>query len=147
MFDVLSPFMELTEPPTPWNRTWMGDLVWYVKLCEMAGFCSTDDGIRLCARRWLSGKRKVTAPGTQRRKDAEKARRKLLAAVPQELLEALKMASQTQAAEQYRGGSEKALNSLIGFVMRRYVAATKVSAQVVRELLIETLNKKLAPSV
>lgn len=95
-------------------------VAWYVSRCEMAGFCSTDDMRRQCAERYLAGKRKVTHPGTAKRKKQEKATKKILANIPFDLLEAVAQAKQTTAWAQYQSGNAKAINSVIGPLIKRF---------------------------
>lgn len=98
------------------------DMLWYVGLCELSGFCNTDDMRKQCARRWVAGKRRVTPPGTSARKRREKEFRRLAASTPPELNEAIEFAAKSDAADQFRSGNEKALNSLVGMVLKRYRA-------------------------
>lgn len=93
--------------------------------------------MRLCAKRFMAGKRRVTPPGTQRRKDAEKAKRKLLASMPAELDAAIVEAMGSNAARQFADGNEKALNSVVGMVLRKY----KADPAFIRCVLIERLKK------
>ena len=120
-----------------WSRRWA--VAGYVQLCEMAGFCSTDDMRRLCAQRWLAGKRKVSPPGARRRKNAEREMRRLLADAPPPLTRAIEAVATTDAAAQFVAGNGKALNALVGMVLRQY----KVDPAVVRALLI----RRLTPNV
>lgn len=117
-----------------WDRRW--EVAWYVNLCEMAGFCDSDDMRRLCALRYMAGKRKVTPPGTQRRKKAERERRKLLGNMPPALVEAIAAAETSTAAQQFAAGNDKALNAVIGMVLKQY----KADPSVVRELLVGRLR-------
>ena len=104
--------------------------------CEMAGFCDTDDMRRLCAQRYMAGKRKVTPPGTQRRKVAERERRRLLRAMPVALTEAIAVAAESTAAQQFATGNDKALNAVVGMVLKKY----KAEPAFVRELLAARLR-------
>ena len=138
----------LAEALTPilggvwWDRRW--EVAWYVNLCEMAGFCQTDDMRRICAQRYMAGKRKVTLPGTQRRKAAERERRRLLRNMPPELTAAIDLATNSLAAQQYAEGNDKALNAVVGMVLKQY----KAEPSLVRELLAAQLrpNVQLEPT-
>ena len=113
------------------------EVAWYVGRCMAAGFCETDEQMRLCAKRFMAGKRRVTPPGTQRRKDAEKAKRKLLASMPSELDAAIVEAMESNAARQFADGNDKALNSVVGMVLMKY----KADPAFIRGVLIERLKK------
>jgi hypothetical protein len=112
------------------------DLIWYLGRCNIAGLMKNDDAVRACAERYIAGKRKVTAPGTQRRKDAEKKRRELLNNLPAELLAALDVVCESEPAKQFAAGNDKALNSLTGMVMKQY----KTDAALVKDLLTKRLR-------
>ncbi len=106
--------------------------------CMQAGFCKTEDDVRACAARYLAGKRKITPPGTARRLRESKERAKLLANVPKELTNAIAevMEANSKAIEQYRAGNEKAVNALVGQVMRKH----KTDAAVIKQLLIQFMS-------
>ncbi len=112
--------MPLLKTPQHWDIR--HDVAWYVSRCEMAGFCNTDDMRRLCAERFLQGKRKVSPPGTARRKKQARETRKMLSNIPQELLAAIKQAKQTPAWDQYQGGNNKAINAVIGPIIKQFRA-------------------------
>ena len=116
-----------------WDRR--GEVEWYVSRCEMAGFCETDDMRRLCAQRFMAGKRKVTPPGHQRKKNAAKRARQEIKSP--DLVAVVREACKTDAANQYRSGNEKALNALIGFVLKRQ----KAEPGAIKSLLIEALTQ------
>ena len=105
---------------TPEQWVIRDQVAWYVSRCEMAGFCSTDDMRRQCAERYLLGKRKVTPPGTAKRKKQEKATKKILANIPPDLLDAVDQAKQTTAWAQYQSGNAKAMNAVIGPLIKRF---------------------------
>ena len=115
-----------------WEKRW--EIESYIWKCIAKGFCSTDDQIRLCAQRWMKGKRKVTPPGTLRKKKEAKERAKFLANIPLELIQAIDsvLAKNEKAIEQYKAGNEKAVNALIGQVMKLY----RSDASVIKELLV-----------
>lgn len=119
-------------PPEWWSRRY--EIEWYVSRCDK--FCDTDNMRRMCAMRYMAGKRKVTPPGTSRRKKAEIERRKLLANMPIELVTVLDDATRTEAANQYINGNAKALNALVGMVLK----AHKTDAELVRNELLRRLN-------
>lgn len=108
-------------------------IVWYVDLCVRAGFCKTGDDMRQCAERYLAGKRKVSPPGTKRRKEQAKQRRKLLSNVPESLLTCIKavVSENAKIVEQVKQGNDKALNALVGKVMK----VQRYDAVAIRELL------------
>lgn len=135
--DTVGALVDMLQHTPDWDRRW--DILWYVQLCEMAGHADTDDQRRGCAARYIAGKRKITPPGTERRKKAAKEQRKLLANVPAELKAAVAAvcAENAKAIEQYKGGNEKALNSMIGAVMKRH----KSEPTVIRTLLIAEAQK------
>lgn len=110
----------------------------YVDRCAAAGFCKTEDDVRACAARYLAGKRKITSPGTARRLRESKERAKLLANVPKELTNAIAevIEANSKAIEQYRAGNEKAVNALVGQVMRKH----KTDAAVIKQLLIQFMS-------
>ena len=112
-------------------------MIWYLGLCEEKGFAKTDDQIRLCALRWVAGKRKVTPPGTERKKNEAKRIREMLLSVPKELLAAIEEAVAMPMAKQYFAGNEKVFNALFGVVMKKF----KAEPQVVRELLTKKLEQ------
>ena len=113
-------------------------VAWYVNLCEMAGFCDTDDMRRLCAERFMAGKKKVTPPGTGRKKRADKMRRRIARNMPQALLAAIEEAVLLPAAAQYAAGKERAMDSLVGFVMRSH----KTDPVLVRDMLVKRLSDR-----
>lgn len=114
------------------------EVAYYVDRCMAAGFCKSEDDIRACAGRYLAGKRKITPPGTARRLRESKERAKLLANVPKELTNAIAevMEVNSKAIEQYRAGNEKAVNALVGQVMRKH----KTDAAVIKQLLIQFMT-------
>ena len=115
-------------------------VLWYVALCKLRGFAKTDDEKQNCARRFMAGKRKVSAPGTARRKRAEKELRAALANVPPELTAAIDAASQSDLAKQVIGGNAKAMNALVGSILKTH----KVAAALVKQLLEAKLKEKSA---
>ena len=133
LIEALIPLLEGTEN---WGRRY--DIEWYVNRCMRAGFCSTHDQMRLCAERYIAGKRKLTPPGTARRKTAEKKKAQFLLSIPLELSKAIDetLAEQTKAVEQYRSGAEKALNSIVGGVMKRH----RSDPAIIKELLIKKIS-------
>ena len=111
----------------------------YVWRCIAAGFCKTDDQARLCAERFIAGKRKVTPPGTARRLKAERKLKETLSKVPPELQAAIDaaLAEQSKAIAQYKSGVEKALNAIVGSVMKRH----KADPAIVKELLVRSIRE------
>ena len=114
------------------------DIIWYVSLCERRGFANTKDEKKNCALRYMAGKRKVSAPGTKRRKRSLQEQRKILRNIPPELKAAIDTACQSDLAKQVLGGNTKAMNALIGFVMKFY----KAPAALVKQLLEAKLKEK-----
>jgi hypothetical protein len=131
--ESLIPLLQHTEH---WNARWGVEL--YVTRCIEAGFCKTSDQIKLCAERFLAGKRRVTPPGTKRRKVAERKQREILKNTPPELMAAVTaaIADNAKAIDQYKSGTEKALNAVVGAVMKRH----KADPAIVRLLLIEAIK-------
>lgn len=134
-FGVVEALIPLLEGSPWWDQRY--EIAWYVGRCCMAGFAQTHDQMRLCAERYIAGKRKITPPGTRRRKVAAKRMREVLANTPVALLEAVTAVvhEQTKAVDQYKSGVEKALNALVGGVMKRH----KSDPAIVRELLIKKI--------
>ena len=116
------------------------EIIWYVSLCEMRGFANTKDEKKNCALRYMAGKRKVSAPGTKRRKRSLQEQRKILRNIPLELKAAIDTACQSDLAKQVLGGNIKAMNALIGFVLKFY----KAPAPLVKQLLEAKLKQKNA---
>ena len=114
------------------------EIIWYVSLCEMRGFANTKDEKKNCALRYMAGKRKVSAPGTKRRKRSLQEQRKILRNIPLELKAAIDTACQSDLAKQVLGGNIKAMNALIGFVLKFY----KAPATLVKQLLEAKLKQK-----
>lgn len=135
--DYVGALILLLQHTEFWEKRW--EIEWYVSKCIAAGFCKTDDQIRLCAQRWMAGKRKVTPPGTKRRKNEAKKKAAMMANVPPELSAAIEavVAENPKAIAQFKGGTEKALNALVGGVMKRY----KTDPATVKDLLIRRINE------
>lgn len=132
----LPPLISLLHGTPAWEYRY--DVEIYVHKCHAAGFCNTPDQARMCAERYVAGKRKVTPPGTKRRKDAEKKKLKFLANIPPELLVVVEkvISENAKAIEQYKNGVERALNALVGGVMKQY----KADPAIVKDLLIEKIK-------
>lgn len=113
------------------------DIEWYIDRCLAAGVITTEDQIRLAAGRYIAGKRKVSAPGTKRKKRAAIRRRKILANTPRELLTAVDdaMGEHPKAITQYLSGVDKALNAVVGSVMKRH----RSDPAVIRELILSKM--------
>ena len=103
----------------------------YVDKCEAKGFCHDLVTRQACARRWMAGKRKVSAPFTKTRKKAAIAKRKALSIVPAELLAIVESSLKTPQGQQFKSGNEKAVNALVGMVLRQF----KYDAAAVKELI------------
>lgn len=129
---AISPLIEGTEF---FDQRW--DIAWYVALCERSGFCSTYDERQNCARRYMAGKRKVSPPGTRHRKEAAKNMRKLLSSPPPELITAIEGVVNGPVADQFRSGNAKAMNALVGAVIKQH----KSDPAAVRELLTRRLSQ------
>ncbi len=136
-FAVIEALIPLLQNTQHWDQRY--EIEWYVGRCVMAGFCKTQDQMRLCAERYIAGKRRVSPPGTKRRKRDAKRMRDMMANVPAALLEAVDavIAEQTKAVQQYLAGTEKALNALVGGVIKRY----KTDPAVIRELLVKRIAR------
>ena len=112
------------------------EILWYVSRCEMAGFATTAAEKQNCALRYMAGKRKVSAPGTKRRKRNLQEQRKMLKNMPPELVAAINVACESDLAKQVIGGNAKAMNALLGSVLK----AHKAPAALVKQLLEAKLN-------
>ena len=113
------------------------NIAWYVDLCRTAGFCNTSDQVKACAERYIAGKRKISPPGTRRKARDEKRRKEEMRNAPPELLAAVMktLSENVVATTQYKAGVEKAINSLVGGVMRQY----KADPAVIKQLLIANI--------
>ena len=117
---IVGAIAPVLKAPEWWNRR--EEVIWYVDRCATAGFSDTDELLRQCALRYMAGKRKISAPGTSRRKKTAKEQRRILSSVPEELSSAIASALATKAGEQFLGGNERALNALVGMVLKAYKA-------------------------
>lgn len=135
VISVLQPYL-IGMSKDIWNNRQA--IAHYVDLCMMAGFCKTEDDVRNCADRYIAGKRKVSPPGTRRRKKLAKEQRKLRESIPQELHDAVRKVidENKKAVDQYLGGNEKSINALVGQVMRLH----KFDALIVKELLVSSVR-------
>jgi hypothetical protein len=106
------------------------DILEYVDVCEVAGFCNDLISRQACANRWMSGKRKVSAPFTRTRKNAAIKKRKALENLPRELVDIVEAVKQKPQYQQYLDGNEKILNSLVGMVLKQF----KYDASAVKSL-------------
>lgn len=118
--DGKSPFFELRH-----------EIAWYVSKCESRGFCHDLLTRQACAKRWMAGKRKVSAPFTKTRKRAAIAKRKALSNAPERLLSIIFAALETPQGIQFKSGNEKALNALVGMVLKQF----KYDAAAVKDLI------------
>ena len=114
------------------------DILWYVSLCQDAGFATTKLQRQECARRYMAGKRKVSPPGTKRRKRSLQEQRKFLKNMPPELIEAINTASQSDLAKQVLAGNAKAMNALVGSILKKH----KAPAAIVKQLLEDKLKEQ-----
>ena len=112
------------------------DIYDYIWRCNRAGFCNTQDAVRLCLERYLAGKRKVTPPGTAHKKKQARERRKILQNLPAELVTAIDKACDSPAAQQFKDGNTKALNSIVGMVLKVH----RTDAALVKELVLQRLT-------
>jgi hypothetical protein len=115
------------------------EILWYVSRCEMAGFAETADEKQNCALRYMAGKRKVSAPGTKRRKRSLQEQRKMLRNLSPQLVAAINAAALTDLAKQFIGGNAKAMNALIGSVLKEH----KAPAALIKQLLETKMKEKL----
>jgi hypothetical protein len=132
IIEVLSPFLHGTEH---WESRY--DIGYYIGLCRLKGFAKTSDEMILCAKRYIAGKRKVTPPGTKRHKTEHKKRLKLMANLPPELLAAVDaaVAEGAKAIAQYKAGNEKAINAVLGAVMKKY----KGDPVIIKDLILKRI--------
>ena len=112
------------------------EIEWYVNRCELAGFCTTDDLRRACAKRYIAGKRKITPPGTRKKKESLKLQRKILLNPPEDLLISISKIISGDLTRQYLSGNTKVLNSMIGMVLKEY----KTEPNIIKQLLLDKLS-------
>jgi len=124
------------DKPDWWSRRF--ELAGYVDRCIQAGFCKTSDQMRLCALRYIDGKRKITPPGTKKKKTAEKKLAAVLKNVPRALSDAIDNVCKSKSADEYKNGNTKAINSMVGMVMKLH----KYDAAIVKQLLINKLEDR-----
>jgi hypothetical protein len=105
----------------------------YVDACEAQGYCHDLLTRQACARRWMAGKRKVSAPFTKTRKRAALKKRKAMAIVPEALKIIIAQALITPQGEQFKAGNQKALNALVGMVLKQF----KYDAAAVKDLIMQ----------
>lgn len=131
-FDMAGSLLTILKPN---HEAWpaRNDVMWYVSRCEMRSFCNTDELRRLCASRYIAGKRAVTPPGTRRRKAQAKRTRELLKNLPAGLLEALEEGKKTKAWAQYVGGNEKAVNAVIGPLIKQFGVTFDVVSTLIKQ--------------
>ena len=127
--------MDIVEDIPEWFNK-RHSVAYYVDRCIQKGFCKTADQMRLCALRYIAGKRKVTPPGTKKRKTAAKKLASVLKNTPPMLLDAIDVVCKSKAADEYRNGNIKAINSMVGMVMKIH----KHDAAIVKQLLINNLE-------
>lgn len=133
--DLINSLLPILKDTIWWDKRF--EIEWYINLCEIAGFCNTDDMRRLCAKRYIAGKRKVNPPGTSKRKEALKLKNKFLSNIPKELEEILLEVCSSPPAEQFKTGNLKAINSLVGMILKRY----KMDPGTAREILEKRLGE------
>ena len=97
----------------------------------------TPDDMRQCAIRYIAGKRRVTPPGTRSRKRLPRRRQQLRNLIPPELLAIITqvVSNNQKVVQQYHDGNERAINSLVGQVMKQY----RYDAAVIKEALLATM--------
>ena len=127
--------MDIVEDMPEWFDK-RHSVAYYVDRCIQKGFCKTADQMRMCALRYIAGKRKVTPPGTKKRKTAAKKLAHVLRNVPPVLLDAVVTVCKSKAADEYRNGNIKAINSMVGMVMK----TSKHDAAIIKQLLINKLE-------
>jgi hypothetical protein len=113
------------------------NILYYVAMCDMKGFCLDDNAKRLCAEDYLQGERTPGPPGWRKKETLQAERNSLKSSIPEELKEIISEVSKTETALQYRNGNSKALNSCVGMVMKRF----KYDAAVVKQLLEKAINE------
>lgn len=134
LMGVLNP---LLLHSTHWENRWQ--IIWYVQRCESKDWCNSDDVRRSCAQRYISGKRKITPPGTARKKAAAKKLTQFLKNPPTELLNLILEACNSEIGKQVQEGNTKALNSLVGSVLKKY----KTDPNAVKILIMQNFGKDL----
>lgn len=116
----------------------MRDLGWYLSLI-LRKYPKAD--LQLCASRWVAGKRAVTLPWTKRNKRSRARTRKAVALHRVEILAALELVDE-RLTTQYRTGNEKALNAIVGKVIK----ATGIDAAAVM-IVADEFFKDVTPAV
>jgi len=112
------------------------NVAWYVDRCVMMGYADTPALMLACARRYLSGKRKVSPPGHRAAKAKAKEVRNLLASPPNDLLHAIEAQSGTKAVDAYISGDVKAINQIVGAVLK----IAKYNPEAVKQLIANRYN-------
>lgn len=116
------------------------EVAWYADRCVEAGIVVDVASLEVCVRRYMAGKRKLTPPFTKTRKRAAIRLRKALAAVPVEVLALVEEVCSSNLAEQYKQGNAKALNAMVGMVLKKH----KMEPAAVKQLLINRMEKSNA---
>ena len=135
-WEMVGDIVDVVHGTPHWEKR--NDILWYVGLCERAGFASSKSQRQNCALRYMAGKRKVSPPGTKRRKRSLQEQRKMLKNMPPELIAAIDSACQSDLAKQVLGGNAKAMNALIGSILK----AHKAPAAIVKQLLEAKLKEQ-----
>jgi hypothetical protein len=135
-WEMVGDIVDVVHGTPHWEKR--NDILWYVGLCERAGFASNKSQRQNCALRYMAGKRKVSPPGTKRRKRSLQEQRKMLKNMPPELIAAIDSACQSDLAKQVLGGNAKAMNALIGSILK----AHKAPAAIVKQLLEAKLKEQ-----
>ena len=94
--------------------------------------------VREIVKRILIGKKAITLPGNKRKKRQEKEREKLKKNLPKELLAAIETVytNSAKAIQQYKDGNAKALNAMVGMVMKNF----KHDASIIKDLLMDKIS-------
>lgn len=115
------------------NNRW--DITYYIHDCWDAGLCRNKDQIIECIKSWMEGERDIVAPGTKRRLAEEAKRKELASNVPQELIDVVNNLKGDPLIQQHRDGNPKAINALMGKVLKQY----KADPVFVKEFLLNNL--------
>jgi Asp-tRNA(Asn)/Glu-tRNA(Gln) amidotransferase B subunit len=126
--------MDIVEPGHP-SWCYKDDIEWYVWKCKDKGFVRNKQDVHNVINRWLSGKRKITPPGTRKAKKLMQQKKK---GVPSEVKEIIAsvIAKNQVLADNYKAGQEKALNVLVGKALKE----VSHPPAIIKEYIIGVLN-------
>jgi len=132
---LCSDLYDILEGTSFWEKR--EEVAWYADRCIGAGIVTDAASLEVCVRRYMAGKRRITPPFTKTRKRAAIRLRKALAAVPADILALVVEVCSLPIAEQYRQGNTKALNAMVGMVLKKH----RLEPAAVKQLLINQMEK------